>query len=138
MNALDTNILLYVHDPRVVDKQARAAALVKEQTDAVLLWQVACEYPAASRKLAPLGYSLADAYQDIVDLRSVWYTALPSWGVVERARELLERYSLSYWDAMLAAACLEAGVKQLYTEDFGGCAELDGLRIVNPLQASSS
>lgn len=29
MNALDTNVLLYVHDPRDRDKQATAAALLE-------------------------------------------------------------------------------------------------------------
>jgi predicted nucleic acid-binding protein len=57
MNAVDTNVLLYVHDYRDPAKQATAKALVDSLPDAVLLWQVACEYIAASRKFAPLGYS---------------------------------------------------------------------------------
>jgi hypothetical protein len=56
MNAVDTNVLLYVHDPRDPAKQTLAASLVRSLTDAALLWQVACEYLAASRKLAAFGY----------------------------------------------------------------------------------
>ncbi len=55
MNAVDTNILIYVHDPGDPIKQAKAAQLVASLTDGVLLWQVACEFVAASRKLAGLG-----------------------------------------------------------------------------------
>lgn len=55
MNAVDTNILIYVHDPRDLVKQATATSLITSLTDVVLLWQVACEYLAASRKLEPLG-----------------------------------------------------------------------------------
>ena len=51
MNAVDTNVLLYARDPRDARKQATAAALVESLDDAVLLWQVACEYMAATRKL---------------------------------------------------------------------------------------
>jgi predicted nucleic acid-binding protein len=58
MNAVDTNVLLYVHDPRDATKQATAANLLQSLTDGVLLWQVTCEYLAASRKLVPFGYIL--------------------------------------------------------------------------------
>ncbi|WP_146003501.1 PIN domain-containing protein [Fischerella thermalis] len=51
MNAVDTNILIYVSDPRDPAKQTMAASLVSSLTDGVLIWQVACEYLAASRKL---------------------------------------------------------------------------------------
>ncbi len=48
MNAVDTNILIYTHDPRDEVKQAVAVALVGTLPDGVLLWQVACEYVAAA------------------------------------------------------------------------------------------
>lgn len=51
MNAVDTNVLLYAHDPRDARKQKIAADLVANLVDGALLWQVACEYtslPAAS------------------------------------------------------------------------------------------
>jgi predicted nucleic acid-binding protein len=80
MNGIDTNVLLYVHDPRDPAKQEIAASLLQSLTDGVLLWQVACEYIAASRKLEPLGYSHVQAWQDISDLRRVWTTVLPGWG----------------------------------------------------------
>ena len=65
-----------------------------------------------------------------------WTTALPSWKVLDRAMSLLRRYSLAYWDAMLIAACLEAGVEILYSENFSGYREIDGLKIVNPFVAA--
>ena len=62
MNAVDTNILIYVNDPRDPVKQRVAISLVSALTEGVLLWQVACEYLAASRKLESLGYDRAQAY----------------------------------------------------------------------------
>ena len=59
MNAVDTNVLIYTHDPRDPAKQNKAVALVASLADGVLLWQVACEYIAASRKLTAYGLSLA-------------------------------------------------------------------------------
>lgn len=131
MNAVDTNILIYISDPRDPVKQAKATSLVLSLTDGVLLWQVACEYLAASRKLEPFGYSRTQAYQYIRDLQKVWYTVLPTWSVIDRAEDLMNRFSLSHWDSMIVAACLEANVQTLYTEDFG-YSNLDGLAIVNP------
>jgi len=43
MNAVDTNVLIYAHDPRDPVKQNRAAELIASLTDGVLLWQVSCE-----------------------------------------------------------------------------------------------
>ena len=135
MNAVDTNVLLYVHDPRDVTKQATAGNLLQSLADGVLLLQVACEYLAASRKLVPFGYNLTQAYQDVRDLQRVWFTLLPSWSTLDRAQTLLSNYSLSFWDAMIIAACLEAGVTRLYSEDFDAYAHVDSLQIVNPFKA---
>jgi predicted nucleic acid-binding protein len=62
-------------------------------------------------------------------------TALPSWKVFVRSAGLMDRYSLSSWDSLLVAACLEAGVDSLYSENFSGYREIDGLKIVNPIVA---
>ena len=135
MNAVDTNILIYVNDPRDPVKQEIAVFLVSELTEGVLLWQVACEYLAASRKLESLGYNRSQAYQYIRDLQQVWYTALPTWMIIERVEDLINRFSLSHWDSMIIAACLEANVQTLYTEDFGYLT-IDGLEVVNPFKIS--
>ena len=133
MNAVDTNILIYVNDPRDPVKQEVATSLISDLTDNVLLWQVACEYLAASRKLESLGYDRVQAYQYIRDLQLVWYTALPTWSMIDGAENLMSRFSLSHWDSMMIAACLEANVQTLYTEDLG-YSSIDGLGIVNPFK----
>ena len=69
MNAVDTNVLIYVNDSRYPSEQAIAASLVANLTEGVLIWQVACEYLAASRKLEPFAYDRAQAYQYIRDLQ---------------------------------------------------------------------
>jgi predicted nucleic acid-binding protein len=137
MNAIDTNISLYVRDPRDSVKQSIAASLVEQQTDGVLLWQVACEYLAASRKLAPVGHGLAAAKEDIDGLRQAWSTAIPDWDSLDRGYRRMSRFSLSFWDALLIGTCLEAGVTHLYSEDFDAYGEIDGLTIINPFRTKS-
>lgn len=132
MNAVDTNILIYVQDTRDPVKQAKAVALVKGLPDGVLLWQVANEYLAASRKLVRFGYNHAQAFQDINNWRKVWTTILPTWAVMDKAEDIRQRFSLSFWDAMVIAACLEGGVTRLYSEDFDAYRRIDSLQLVNP------
>jgi predicted nucleic acid-binding protein len=135
MNALDTNILVYAHDSRDPRKQAIAGSLVEDLDDGALLWQVACEFLSASRKLEPFGYGLAQAWQDIQDLYIVWKTILPSWNTLARAQLLCRRCSISHWDALLLSACREAGIARLYSEDLDTHDGLDGLEIVNPFRS---
>ena len=132
MNAVDTDILIYAHDNRDPAKQAVAESLVRTLGDAVLLWQVACEYVAASRKLAPFGFRPDEAWENIRKLRMVWHTQLPSWEVSGRAEKLARGYSLSSWDALIVAACLEDGIERLYSEDFDASVRAEGLEVVNP------
>ena len=129
MTAVDTNVLLYVHDPRDPLKQRLAHSLIQSIPDGVLLWQVACEYLAASSKLAPFGYSRSQAWDDIQELARLWSTALPNWQVLDGAKALLARFSLSFWDAVILAACLDAGIARLYTEDFDAYARVEEVEI---------
>ena len=135
MNAVDTNVLIYAHDPRDPLKQATADALVHSLSDGVLLWQVACEFIAASRKLAPYGFSRDKAWQELNWLQALWTTKLPQWSVLQRAETLQNSYSLSIWDAMIVAACLEGGVASLYSEDFDAYSQIDRLPLINPFKA---
>ena len=134
MNAVDTNVLLYAHDPRDARKQAIAETLVESLADVVLPWQVACEFLSASRKLQAQGFSFAEAMQEIRTLRQVWSTLLPDWNAIEKANDLMQRYSLSWWDSLLIAACLLAGVRTLYSEDYDGYATIDGMELRNPFR----
>src|SRR2546421_8353452 len=106
MNAVDTNVLIYVRDPPDLEKQQRAVDLTTELRAGALLWQVACEFIAASRKLTPHGFTQGDAWRDLEQLRALWTLVLPSEGVLIRAEQLITKHSLSHWDAMLIAACI--------------------------------
>jgi predicted nucleic acid-binding protein len=136
MNAVDTNVLIYARDPRDSVKQRTAISLISATTDGVLLWQVACEYVAASRKLEKYGYDQTQAIADLADMRGAWRTVLPQWETFDRAERLLHKYSLSFWDALLVAACLEGGVSRLYSEDFDNSVRAEGLEVINPFAAS--
>ena len=49
-----------------------------------------------------------------------------------RSEDSTHSTSLSHWDSLLLAACLEAGVETLYSEDLQDGANYDSVRVVNP------
>jgi predicted nucleic acid-binding protein len=133
MNAVDTNVLIYAHDPRDPAKQQRAVALIASLTDGALLWQVACEYVAASRKLAAFGLNPARAFADLQRLRRIWTPVLPQLTTLDVAEALVTTGNLSFWDALIVAACQENGIQTLYSEDFdASTTALTGVNVINP------
>ncbi len=62
MNAIDTNIWIYRYDARDPKKHSVAKNLISTVRPLALPWQVGCEFIAASRKLAHLGFDEAKAW----------------------------------------------------------------------------
>ena len=131
MTALDTNILIYSCDKADPVRQKRALEMVASLSDGVLLWQVACEFIAASRKLEDQGFTPDQAWSRLAEFLELFPLLLPSEPVLKRAETLHRHDGWSFWDATIAAACLEGGVSRLYSEDLPG-RPLPGLEIVNP------
>jgi predicted nucleic acid-binding protein len=113
MTAVDTDLLFYAHDPRDKRKQSIALSILNSLSDGALLWQVACEFVASSRKLEPFGLTQKQARHAIEIFRRVWTCVLPSWDLLDQSNHLTHQYRLSFWDSMIIAACLQAGVDRL-------------------------
>ena len=88
MIALDTNVLIYAYDGAEPKRQQTAVDLISAVQDAVLLWQVACEFIAASRKL------LDEAGDDLftfVRFPNTQWKALRTTSALERLNEEFRR-----------------------------------------------
>ena len=133
MNAHDTNVWIYSHDTRDPLKQLQALQLIATSRPFVLLWQVGCEFIAASRKLQPLGFTEDQAWQALTNMQAAAANILfPDAQLWPETYSLQKRHSLSFWDALLVAACIRGGVKTLYTENLGAPRIIDGLSLSNP------
>lgn len=132
MTAFDTNLLIYCCDKSDPQRQSRAWEVLAGSTDEILLWQVACEFVAASRKLKAQGFTSAHAWDRLLEFLALFPLVLPTAATLPRARLLHERDGWSFWDAMIVAACLESGATRLYSEDVPGRAAPAPLEIVNP------
>ena len=137
MNVLDTNIWIYSHDSRDAAKQDKAQRLIGELRPLALPWQVGCEFIAASRKLASQGFDEDKAWIALVKMRALAdIILLPTVDLWEEARSVQSRHSLSFWDAIPIASCIQGKIQTLYTEDMGAPRVIDGLNLVNPFVSS--
>jgi predicted nucleic acid-binding protein len=59
---------------------------------------------------------------------------LPTDANLVRAKALHLARGVSFWDALILAACVEAGVETFYSEDLPGFDDFEGLKIVNPFK----
>jgi predicted nucleic acid-binding protein len=53
--------------------------------------------------------------------------------ILDRAKKLHLTQNVSFWDAMILSACIDASIEVLYSEDIPGQG-IDGIRVVNPFQ----
>jgi predicted nucleic acid-binding protein len=137
MNAVDTNVLVYSLDVHEPAKQAKAKALLAGLTGAppgtLLLGQVAGELLSVLRKWETQGrVSATNVEANFRDVLAMFPLSFTGPQVFARYFSLHSRFSLSHWDAMLLAACKEAGVTTLFSEDMDPGTDYDGLKIVNP------
>ena len=136
MNAVDTNVFVYAIDSSESDKGAQAQSLLdrRDNEDTILFWQVACEFGAVCAKLAERGVSKLDVGQASQALRMRFPLVLPDPSILDAALQLRRDQGVSFWDALLLAACAACGVDVLYTEDLSDGATLLGVKIVNPFR----
>jgi predicted nucleic acid-binding protein len=134
MNVVDTNVWIYIHDHRDPLKNQQAIALIARVRPNLLLpWQVGCEFLAASRKLQPLGFTNDQAWRALEQMRiAAQKVVMPEPRDWSAARDLQQQDMLSFWDALLMATCIRAGVTTVYTEDFGSPRIIRGVNVVNP------
>jgi predicted nucleic acid-binding protein len=137
MNAIDTNVFVYLFDVDEPTKRARADVcinkLVRSPEPTVLLWQVACEFLGVLRRWQRTQkISDAVAARNFQDVLTMFPLVLPTVQQFEVSERLLLAYSLSHWDALLLAAGQIAGVTTLYSEDLQAGAQYESVSVVNP------
>jgi predicted nucleic acid-binding protein len=137
MNAVDTNVFVYALDADEPVKQAKALDLFQQLTQTsgstVLPWQVAAELLSNLRKRESAGRITGSEVESrFRKFLAMFPLAIPGVQVFTTYFHLHARFSLSHWDSMLLAACKEAGVTTLYSEDMDTGTDYDGLTVVNP------
>lgn len=135
---VDTNVLVYARDATEPDKQDRAMEWLTHlwrTGNGRLSFQVLQEfYVTVTRKLSP-GMTSDEARADVRSLVA-WRPITTDERVLDEAWTLQDRFSLSFWDALVLAAANIAGCDRILSEDLQEGQEFDGLRVVNPFSTA--
>jgi predicted nucleic acid-binding protein len=133
---LDTNVLVYAIESAGPDpaKSSTALALAK-LADVCLSVQVLEEFYRAvtsPRRTAPLTHAEAIAWVQLWKRHDVRSITVPH---VDLALELIQRFQILYFDALIVAAARLAGCATLYSEDLNDGQDYGGVRVVNPFRS---
>lgn len=127
---VDTNVLLYLLSNDAA-KADRAEALLAERV--VISVQVLNEFANVARR--KLGLEWPELAQVMVDIRRFATVQDLTVVVHDRGLALAQRHQMNLYDAMVAAAALEAGCSTLWSEDLQHGQKLDRtLTIRNPFR----
>ena len=127
---LDTNVLLYLLSANPA-KADRAEALLSRR--GVISVQVLNEFASvATRKLS---MSVAEVREALSTVRTFCDVVPLSIETHDLALDLVERYPLSIFDALIISAATLAKCRTLYSEDMQHGQKIDGLTIRNPFVA---
>jgi predicted nucleic acid-binding protein len=127
----DTNVLLYVASVDAA-KAAKAEQLIGE--GGTISVQVLNEIANVARRKMGMSWTETHAFLSLI--RALLPAHSITEGVHETGLALAERYGLAIYDAMIAAAALEADCDILWSEDMQDDMVLDDrLRIINPFRA---
>jgi predicted nucleic acid-binding protein len=138
---VDTNVLVYRHDPRSPAKQTRSAALLRDgltSGNARIPHQAIVEFVAATtRPLRPVGVPLLspeESRREIEEIVNLFPILYPTEQLVRLALRGAAAYQLSWFDAHLWAYAEHYGLPQLYSEDFQHGRSYGSVRVVDPFQ----
>ena len=135
---VDTNVLVYKHDPRYPGKQRRAGELLREglQTGSVrLAHQVLLEFVAVVSRPLPNGRPLlppAEARREVEELLAEFPILYPNDAIVRMALRGAAAYDLPWFDAHLWAYAEFYGLNKLYSEDFQHGRLYGTVHVTNP------
>ena len=136
MNAefVDSNILVYAHDPTTPTKHERARSLVErlwqERTGRISI-QVMQEFFWIVTRKIPSPLPRKTALATLADL-SLWPVYSPVAKDVLAAGELSGEIQVSFWDAMLLVAAKASGAGRFWSEDLTHGQIVEGIEISNP------
>lgn len=133
---VDSNILIYVHDPRDQSKQERAFEvldrLIKVRS-AVLSVQCLSEFFDTVRWKLPEPMSQLHALEQVESfILTCRVLSITPYALLEACR-CSNRYGLSIWDSLIWAVAKLNGVLSIVTEDEHG-PSLEGVRYLNPFR----
>ena len=134
MTFLDTNVLAYSVDNRDVAKQKVAKSIIlaaRSSADFVMSAQVLNEFSNVAIK--KLGKTRAEVMGFVKLYKTIRTLPIkPEWTVP--ALEIMDRYGIQFYDALIVAAAESAGCDEIMTEDLNDGQIYGSVKAVNPFK----
>jgi predicted nucleic acid-binding protein len=129
---VDTNVLTYLFDHSEPKKQARAAGHLSAETREIFVsTQVLQElYVSLTKGRNPI--ATAELAERAVREASQYSVVHVDPALVFAGIEAARKHRLSFWDALIVRAAVQADCETLLTEDLNSGQIIDGVRIDNP------
>lgn len=130
---IDSNVLVYLRDPRDLAKTERATAWMRfaATRDAIVISpQVINEFTSVLTRKLKL-YTIEEVEPMAVELRR-WCSASSTIDTSLLAFEVHRRFRFAWWDSLIVASALQADCDLLLSEDMSHRQRVGPLRILNP------
>lgn len=132
---IDTNIFIYAFSPAEADKRRIATGLIREALETrkgAICSQVFQEFVHAALHKASTSIPPATLRAYAEEVLSPLCLVQSSNRLMILALGIQEQSGYRFYDSLIVAAAVEAGVKTLYSEDLQHGRSIGGVRIVNP------
>ena len=135
---VDTNVLLAADDAQDAARQTRMRdwmqALWQHRAGRVSTQVLSAYYVSATRHFdMPQGDARAKLRR-----MQLWQPWQIDHQTVETAWGVEARFGLPYWDALIVASAAHSGASHVLSLDLQDKQQIDGVTIINPLQATPS
>ena len=134
---VDTNVLVYAYDPTDSRKRSRASEILAQLVDlnrGAVSPQILGEFFVTVTRKIPSPLTIEQAERSVTNyLRSWQVYDLNGWSVL-KAIQGVNRFQMSYWDALIWATAELNQIPVILSEDFNDGALLDGVRFLNPFR----
>jgi predicted nucleic acid-binding protein len=134
---VDTNVLVYAHDPAEPRRQAKAidllAALVDTRVGRLPVQALSEFFWTVTRTRRPL-LTAAEAEAQVDRFAASWPVLDLTPAIVLEAVRGAREHRFSYWDAQIWASARLNQISLVISEDFSHGSRIDGVRFANPFR----
>ena len=139
-SVIDTTILVYAFDKGEKEKRAIChkliKAILKGRRSAVITNQILAEFFSVTTTKIKNPYTaeksglIVDSFVVSDNFNKLNY----DFRTVGKAIEFVDKYKISFWDALIAATMIENNVFTIYTENERDFKKIPGLKVINPFR----
>jgi len=131
---IDSNILVYAHDVSEGNRHKISKDIILcgiENSNIVISTQVLSEFFVTVTKKIKRTLAIETAKKEIMLLKCVEVVEIDV-DMIVKAIEALQKYSLSYWDALIISSAIRSNCAAVYSEDLNAGQVIESIKIINP------